>query len=330
MKILITGIAGFIGSNMAVYFHERGHEIIGIDNLIREGVEHNWKELSLLGIKLHRGDIYHSEFVDSIINMYKPDGIIHLAGQTAVTTSMEYPEHDFNTNVFGTFNILESVRTTTYEKYPKIIFASTNKVYGDNVEYQPVSIHTSIDQCHHSPYGVSKLCADLYMQEYCHTYGIPTMIARMSCIYGPRQFGVEDQGWVAHFVISAIMGKPITIYGDGEQRRDLLYIDDLCNLYHKYIVEYDHDFDWPLVMNVGGGPDNTMSLKELIAFLQAELKIKINLKWDKPRPADQKVYISDIKDLDESRSFRWKPQFDPATGIRRLIEWVEINRGLWM
>lgn len=330
MKILITGIAGFIGSNCAEYFHERGHEIIGIDNLSRPHVEENWKRLSFLpNIKLHRGDIFNELFIDSIINMYKPEAIIHLAGQTAVTTSFDSPEHDFQTNVIGTFNILESVRTTTYDKYPKIIFASTNKVYGDNIEYQPISVNTSVDHCHHSPYGASKLCADLYVQEYCHSFGIPTMVCRMSCIYGPHQFGVEDQGWVAHFVISAIMGKPITIYGDGEQRRDLLYIDDLCNLYHKYIVEYDHFFDWPLVMNVGGGEKNTMSLKELIAFLQAELHIKINLKWDKPRPADQQVYISHISPL-KMRGLGWEPQFDPATGIRRLISWVELNRGLWM
>lgn len=330
MKILITGVAGFIGSNCAVYFQERGHTIIGVDNLSRPGVEENWKRLAFIPfIKLHKGDIFNKMFIDSIIKMYKPDAIIHLAGQTAVTTSMVDPEHDFDVNVIGTVNILESVRTS-YEKYPKIIFASTNKVYGDNVEYQPVSVLTRVDHCHHSPYGASKLCADIYMQEYCHTYGIPVMVCRMSCIYGPHQFGVEDQGWVAHFVISAIMGKPITIYGDGEQRRDLLYIDDLCNLYHKYLVEYDHDFDWPYVCNVGGGEKNTMSLKELIAFLQAELKIQIDLKYDKVRPADQQIYISQILSLKHSRGLNWEPQFDPTTGIRRLISWVELNRELWM
>jgi len=335
MKVLITGGAGFIGYHTTKKFIKEGWEVIIVDDLSRQGAENNLKILQEKygeKIEFHKTDVYKSMQMDTIINHYKPEAIIHLAAQTAVTTSMRYPEHDFETNVIGTFNILEAVRTIT--KYdPKIIFASTNKVYGDflrkysnkcgNWDLHPdlyiVGENTRIDHTHHSPYGVSKLCADLYCQEYAYSYGLKVAIFRMSCIYGTHQHGIEDQGWVSHFVNSALKDKTINIFGDGNQVRDLLYVTDLVEAYYNYIMM--DDSLTPLVFNMGGGENFTMSLLELINFLSEELDKPILLSFHKPRPADQQKYISDI-DFPKN-VLCWEPKIEPNEGVRKLIKWVK-------
>ena len=178
------------------------------------------------------------------------------------------------------------------------------------------------DLCHHSPYGASKLAADLYVQEYAQSYGLKAGVFRMSCIYGTRQFGLRDQGWIAHFTISALHGKPITIYGDGKQVRDVLFVDDLVDAFEVFLQ--DSSRQERAVFNLGGGPSNTLSLLELLAMLESELGQKISATFADWRPADQKVYISDIRKA--RKELRWEPKVAPTEGLRRLLEWVRKDR----
>ena len=223
-----------------------------------------------------------------------------------------------------------------------MIFCSTNKVFGENVNKcevikenqrycfskefsNGISEKFSIDLCEHTPYGASKLCSDIYFQEYGHLYGLKTAIFRMSCIYGTRQFGVEDQGWIAHFIISAITGKKLNIFGDGKQVRDILYVSDLIDAYDSFIQKAEkikHN-----VFCIGGGIENTLSLIELINILEDELDIKIEYKISDWRPSDQKVYISDIRKA--SKILNWTPKVKPREGVKLLIDWVQLNINLF-
>ena len=293
-KILVTGGAGFVGSHVAEYFCKNGYEVTVLDNLSRGrllGKEdynsmYNWHYLeSNTGVELVKGDIREMTLVEKAAEGV--DIIIHAAAQTAVTTSVVDPGSDFTTNVVGTFNILEAARKSG--KRPVIIYCSTNKVYGENVNqvgikecstrYQFLGQHENgipesfnIDLCEHTPYGCSKLAGDLYMQDYARLYGLKVGVFRMSCIYGPRQFGVEDQGWLAWFTIATIMGKPITIFGDGKQVRDVLFVEDLVHAFDAFI-ESDLSFG---VFNMGGGPRNTLSTPFHILFSKANIKLKMN------------------------------------------------------
>jgi len=251
-RFLITGGAGFIGSHAAEFYANKGDKVVVIDNLSRatmlkkedKNAKYNWNYLSnLANIELIEGDICDFSLVRK--HVAKTDVVIHAAAQTAVTTSILNPREDFTNNVIVTFNILEAARQSNNK--PTIIFCSTNKVYGENVNSIPTKELSKryvfeddryvsgipetfpIDMCEHTPYGCSKLAGDLYMQDYAHLYGLKIGVFRMSCIYGTRQFGVEDQGWIAWFAIASVMGKPITIYGDGKQERDFTYIDDIID-----------------------------------------------------------------------------------------------------
>ena len=345
MKVLVTGGAGFIGSYVAEFYAIREHDVIVFDNVSRarlmhrseKNVRYNWNYLSQYkNIKLVEGDIRDYAVVETFCQ--EADLIVHAAAQTAVTTSVVEPEPDFSTNVGGSFNILEAVRRSDRQK--TIIYCSTNKVYGDNVndvelvemekryafagEYKngiPESF--PIDHCKHTPYGCSKLAADLYMQDWARMYGHKVGVFRMSCIYGTRQFGFEDQGWVAWFTIAAMNNLPITIYGDGKQVRDVLYVTDLVELYNRF-VESDLSHG---VFNTGGGIDETMSLLELIEILEASLGKKIPLSYDDWRPSDQKVYISDISYA--QKTLNWSPQVTPQEGAAKLVEWVKTQQELW-
>lgn len=218
-----------------------------------------------------------------------------------------------------------------------LLFCSTNKVYGDNVNRIPVRAHGtryvyedpafahgipedfSTDRCHHSPYGASKLAADLYVQEYAHSYGLKAGVFRMSCIYGPRQFGMEDQGWVAHFAISAFFGKPITIYGDGKQVRDVLFVEDLVRAFEAFVDRAPGLQG--RVFNMGGGPSFTLSLLELVDLLEKDLGRKVPVSFSDWRPADQKVYISDTRRTQKELS--WTPRVGPAEGVGRILGWLK-------
>ncbi len=344
-RIVVTGGAGFIGSHVAEHFLADGDEVIICDNLSRAkmfGVtgrddSYNWNYLNRRypRTKLHRIDM--KDF-DALKEGAKGASVIvHAAGQVAVTTSIVDPRTDFETNVIGTFNVLETARC--YDS--TVLFCSTNKVYGENVNAIPIleeprryafsdsvyengiSENLSIDGTGHSPYGSSKLAADLYVQDYARTYGLRTGVFRMSCIYGERQLGVEDQGWLAWFVIATLTGKSIRIFGDGKQVRDVLYISDLVDAFSRFLKrDIKH-----AVLNIGGGPENTTSLLELLDQLGSLIGKQPNVSFSDWRPADQRVYVSNIGRA--QRVLGWKPIVHPTEGLGRVVAWVRENRGLF-
>ena len=341
MKVLITGGAGLVGSHAAEYYSKKGDEVIVLDNLMRsslfgynkESVEFNWNYLAgLENVKRIKGDIRNQEDVMKALGS-GVDAVIHTAGQPGVPLSMKIPREDFSINAYGTLNVLECVRQVS----PKaaFVYCSTNKIYGENVDSitleeeetrykyktkKGVPETLSMDLTGHTPYGASKYTGDIYTQEYGHIYGMKTAVFRMSCIYGTRQFGFEDQGWVAWFVIANLTGQPIVVYGDGKQVRDLLYVDDLIESYDKFIAgDVQHD-----VYNIGGGPRNTTSLLEFISLIENKTGVKFRKVEHKEwRPSDQKVYISDISKV--TKALNWKPKISPEKGLERLIEWIGSN-----
>ena len=264
--------------------------------------------------------------------------IFHTAAQTAVTTSVTDPRPDHEVNIQGTFNMLEAARKSG--RNPSIIYCSTNKVFGDNVnkvgvveksdhyEFEPeykvgISETFSIDLCEHTPYGVSKLAGDLYVQDYAHVYGLKTGVFRMSCIYGTRQLGVEDQGWVAWFTIATLLGKPLTIYGDGKQVRDVLFVTDLIELYDSFLKSsLKHG-----VFTTGGGPKNTLSLLQLLGLLEKFTGKRSKVSFSDWRPSDQKVFVADISSA--RKALGWEPKISPAEGVKKLVEFVSANKNLF-
>ncbi|MCM8798738.1 MAG: GDP-mannose 4,6-dehydratase [Candidatus Omnitrophica bacterium] len=340
MRILVTGGAGLVGSHCAEYFAKKGYAVVILDNLMRsklfgyskESVEYNWNYLGkFANVSRVLGDVRNEEDVKKAIGK-GVDVVIHTAGQPGVPSSIRNPRDDFSINALGTLNVLESLRQICPQA--TFIYTSTNKTYGENVDKFPllekktryvyknikgISEDLPTDLTGHTPYGVSKLVGDLYTQEYAHIYGMKTGVFRMSCIYGIRQFGFEDQGWVAWFVIATFLNKPITIYGDGKQVRDLLYVSDLVEAFDKFIKsEIRHG-----VFNIGGGRENTLSLVEMLKFLERKIGISPEVTFSHWRPSDQKVYISDISKV--SKILKWKPKVKPEEGIERLISWVKKN-----
>lgn len=338
MKILIIGGAGFIGCNVADFYLKRGNYVILLDNFSREGTILNLQWLLSKykkNLEVHFCDIRID--TDEIANCCKRSNVVfHFAAQVAVTTSVINPMLDFQVNALGTFNVLEAIRKSPNK--PILIFSSTNKVYGamkdekviekkKRYEYDNLSEGVSENQNldFHSPYGCSKGAADQYVRDYSRIYGLRTVIFRQSCIYGTRQFGVEDQGWVAHFIIAAIFNREITIYGTGKQVRDILFISDLVSAYEcalKKINKISGE-----IYNIGGGPENTLSLLELIEFLENHLHKKIKYKFSKWRPGDQLVFICNIKKA--KKDFGWEPKVNVNTGLKKLIDWVSENKDLW-
>ncbi|MDP3791488.1 MAG: GDP-mannose 4,6-dehydratase [Candidatus Omnitrophota bacterium] len=344
MRVLVTGGAGMVGSHAAEYYAKKGDNVVVLDNLMRsklfkcdkKSVEYNWNYLKgFKNIKRIKGDVRVKKDVLMAIGK-GVDLCIHTAGQPGVGLSCEEPMEDFSINAFGTLNVLDALRLKS--KKVTFIYCSTNKVFGENIDvinliekekryvYDGVSgvgEDMPIDLTGHTPYGASKYTGDIYVQEYANTYGMKTAVFRMSCIYGTRQFGFEDQGWVAHFVISNIMKRPITIYGDGKQVRDVLYVDDLVEAYDKfYRSGIKHG-----VYNIGGGQGNTMSLLEFIDILEANTGNKMKYKFAGWRPSDQKVYISDISKA--SKELGWSPRTGPVDGVDMLVKWVKENKELF-
>jgi CDP-paratose 2-epimerase len=305
MKILITGCAGFIGTNAVLRF-SKNHEVLGIDNLSRKGSEKNLEFLrknayfAFLDMDITKPIISESDF----------DVIIHLAAQVGVQKSMIDPRFDFEQNVLGTLNVLEMARAQ--KKKPIVIFASTNKVYGEIKTNLPVSETTPLD--FHTPYGVSKGAADQYVLDYSRMFGIKGVVFRQSCIYGEHQLGAEEQGWISWFLIADHEKKPITIYGDGTQRRDVLHVDDLLGLYEIAIKNIDSAEGQ--AFNIGGGSENTLSLLELIR----KTKISTKIKYADWRPADQKCYISNISKV--RNYLGWEPKIGVDEGLKRIKEFT--------
>jgi CDP-paratose 2-epimerase len=336
-QLLLTGGAGFIGVNAAKYFAEQGWKIVIVDNLSRRGTESNLAWLRQQSrIDFRKCDIRDHAALACIVKEVKPDALLHLAGQVAVTTSVTDPRDDFEVNALGTFNVLEAIRLQSPETF--VINASTNKVYGKmekvgveerNGRYEYRNLPGGVEETHqldfHSPYGCSKGVADQYTIDYSRIYGLHSTTFRQSCIYGTRQFGIEDQGWVAWFAIAAVLNKQITIYGNGKQIRDVLFVDDLARAYEAAIS--NRGVATGEAFNIGGGPGNTLSLLELLALLKDQLKADIPLIWDQWRPGDQPVFVCN---LDKARNkLDWQPQTSVEQGVKTLISWVRENKEMF-
>jgi CDP-paratose 2-epimerase len=335
--MLITGGAGFIGVNAASHFSDQGWHITVLDNLSRRGTEDNLRWLrERTDVGFEKIDIRNADAMAGALENNKPDVVLHLAAQVAVTTSVTDPREDFEINALGTFNVLEAIRQKSPESF--LINASTNKVYGkmDDVavverngryEYRDLTAGCSESQQldFHSPYGCSKGVADQYAIDYARIYGLRSTTFRQSCVYGARQFGIEDQGWVAWFTIAHVLDKPITIYGDGKQIRDVLHVKDLCRAYEAAIQ--DQDAAIGQAFNIGGGPDNTLSLRELLAFLKQFLGKQTQLSWEEWRPGDQPVFVCDLTKA--RQKLGWQPETGVEKGVEQLAAWVEENSGLF-
>ncbi len=334
--VLITGGAGFIGSNLADRLLRLGRPVRILDNLSRLGAEHNvrylWDTYGDL-LEVHVGDVRNKDLVEKLAA--RCEGIFHFAAQVAVTTSLTDPADDFATNLQGTLNVLEAARQQ--DPLPPVLFTSTNKVYGDlqDVELIPrgkrhvprdhgtrmsgISEARPLD--FRSPYGCSKGAADQYVLDYTRMYGLPGVVFRMSCIYGRRQLGTEDQGWVAHFALQMLRDSPLTLYGDGRQVRDILYIDDLLD---ALLLAMEHIREVAgKAFNIGGGPDNTVSLLEVIEQLSELSGVQPEIRYGPRRKGDQPYYVSDIRRF--SQATGWTPQVAARRGVPRLYHWILEN-----
>ena len=336
-SILITGGAGFIGVNAARHFHDQGWAVTVLDNLSCRGGGENLDWLRRhQQTRFEHIDIRDFRAVEGIVQELVPSVVLHLAAQVAVTTSVAAPREDLETNALGTFNVLEAVRTKSPTSF--FINASTNKVYGKmddvgvierNGRYEYSDLPTGVGEDRplnfHSPYGCSKGAADQYTIDYARIYGIRSVTFRQSCIYGPRQFGFEDQGWVAWFTIAAVLGKKITIYGDGKQTRDLLHVQDLARAYE---AAFEHrEAVTGQAFNIGGGPSNIMSLLELISYLEEDLGIRIPFQRSDWRSGDQPVFVCNLEKA--RRLLDWGPMISVRDGVGQLIRWVQENRKLF-
>jgi CDP-paratose 2-epimerase len=335
----ITGGAGFIGSNYVNRLIQRGDNVTVYDNLSRAGAPRNiaWLEETFGkdAFNLIVGDLRDDRLLRE--SAREADVIVHLAGQVAVTTSVINPRDDFEANALGTFNALEAARLS--DRNPIFIYSSTNKVYGgmDDVQvveeatrwlYKDLVEGASEEQPldFHSPYGCSKGTGDQYVRDYARIYGLRSVVFRQSCVYGPRQFGVEDQGWLAWMMIAAVTGKQITIYGDGKQVRDVLHVNDLLNAYDAAIEKIDRAKGQ--VYNMGGGARNLLAIwAEFGPILEKLLGKKIDVARADWRPGDQKVFYADYRKA--QRELGWEPKIDLEEGLELLFDWVQANKELF-
>jgi CDP-paratose 2-epimerase len=338
-RILITGGAGFIGSNLANRLLTEGHNLTILDNLSRSGCESNitWLKEShgAESFRLVHADLTDFDAVKSAVE--GADRIYHLAGQVAVTTSVKDPRKDFEDNALGTFNVLEAARQVADK--PIVIYSSTNKVYGGMEEVKvveeenryryadlPYGIPETQNLDFHSPYGCSKGAGDQYVRDYGRIFGLRSVVVRQSCIYGYRQFGIEDQGWLAWFIIAVLKGRNISIFGNGKQVRDVLFIDDLLDAYEQIVQNIDTAAG--KIYNIGGGADNTISIWVEFGPILEELFGKpIPVNHGDWRPGDQPVYISDIRKAE--RELGWQPKISVKEGTRRLYDWIRDNQQLF-
>ena len=341
MKVLVTGGAGFVGSNVAAHLLGRGETVAVFDSLARHGSSENLAWLRTLGLKDYtHGDIRNAFDVEQSIRRLRPDVIFHLAGQVAMTTSMESPRRDFEINVLGSMNVLESIRLHSPET--AVVYASSNKVYGNlghlalverATRYEPAAVEhggsggvdetTAIE--FHTPYGCSKGAADQYMLDYARGFGLRTVVFRHSTIYGGRQFATYDQGWVGWFVRQALASRanparpPFTVSGDGKQVRDLLHVSDAVAC---YLAAFEHiEQARGQAFNIGGGVANSMSLLELLRHLERRLDLRLNythLPW---RANDQKYFVAENSKAE--RLIHWTPRTTREEGIEDTIHWEQ-------
>jgi CDP-paratose 2-epimerase len=339
VRVLVTGGAGFIGTNLVNRLLDAGHDIVLYDNLSRRGTRRNLDWLQSHPRASSALDVVIADVRDRAALQAaarSADGIYHLAAQVAVTTSVVNPMEDFDVNAAGTLNALEAARAS--KPNPFVVFTSTNKVYGamddlgvvegiSRYSYEAEADRLGITEARlldfHSPYGCSKGAADQYVHDYARIYDLRTTVFRMSCIYGPHQFGNEDQGWVAHFIIAAVLGLPLTIYGDGKQVRDILYVEDLVRAFETVAAHPERAAG--RIYNVGGGAENTISIWAEFGPLLEELTAKrLQPTTDDWRPGDQRIYVSHTARI--RRELGWSPQVSARAGITRLYQWVLENR----
>jgi len=339
LSYLVTGGAGFIGSNFVHRLLKRGEQVTIYDNLSRAGAPRNltWleQEFGRDSFRLIVGDIRNADLLAE--SARDADVIAHLAGQVAVTTSVTDPRQDFECNALGTFNALEAARLSRRD--PVFLYASTNKVYGgmedvpvveDATRWRYADLPNGCPETQpldfHSPYGCSKGAGDQYVRDYARIYGLRSVVFRQSCIYGPRQFGVEDQGWLAWMTIAAVIGRQITIYGDGKQVRDVLHVDDLLNGYDLAVSKIGAAAGQ--IYNMGGGPRNVLAVwSEFGPLLERLLGHQIHVGHSDWRPGDQRVFYADTGKAREELG--WEPKIDLERGIEALFRWVNENQGVF-
>lgn len=331
--VLITGGAGFVGTNLADRLATRGTSVRILDNLSRSGVEQNLQWLIAKHGDMVRVEVADLRDAEAVERSVAGCGhVFHLAAQVAVTTSLADPVDDFEVNLQGTIRLLETIRRQP--EPPAVLFTSTNKVYGSLPDvalveredhYVPADetlAATGIDETRPlsfcSPYGCSKGGADQYVLDYCTSFDLPSMVFRMSCIYGPHQFGTEDQGWVAHFLIRALEGHPLTIYGDGKQVRDILFVDDLVDA--MVIAQEQIEVTRGRAFNIGGGPVNTISLLQLVDQIAELTGDRPRLEFDDWRVGDQRYYVSDTSLFQQLTG--WRPRTTVHDGLLQLHGWL--------
>jgi len=335
MSVLITGGLGFIGCNAASRFMRQGERVLALDNLSRPGAAKNLAWLRSQGsLEFIHGDIRDPQLMMDVFRRNRDISLVlHLAAQVAVTTSVLDPRSDFEINAQGTFNVLEAMRLC--DSQALLIFSSTNKVYGEMTDLEiidtgeryayktlPAGVSETQPLDFHSPYGCSKGAAEQYVRDYHRMFGLKTVVFRQSCIYGYRQFGIEDQGWIAWFMIATAMNRPLTVYGDGKQVRDVLFIDDLIDAFE--IVAADSRVASGEIYNIGGSSKNTLSLLELLSYLDKRSGKHVDYAIAPARPGDQLVYISDTSRAE--RELNWKPRVSCDSGLDSLYDWVHANK----
>lgn len=335
--VVVTGGSGFVGSNVVNRLASMGQRVIVFDNLSRPGVSENLEWLTALHpdlVEVEVGDVRDGSALRNVIR--HASHVYHFAAQVAVTTSLEDPVVDFEVNARGTLNVLEAIRAASGN--PTLLFTSTNKVYGDLSDvplvdttrrYEPEDrslcrngIGEDRPVSFHSPYGCSKGAADQYVIDYARCYGLPTVVFRMSCIYGPRQFGTEDQGWVAHFLIRALEEEEIVIYGDGRQVRDVLFVEDLVDA--MFAAVHDIDSISGSAFNIGGGPEFSVSLLDVLQKIEQITGKAIQVEFGDWRTGDQRYYVSDTRRFQKATG--WAPSVAPEEGIERLWRWLAVER----
>ena len=341
--ITITGGAGFVGTNLASRLAAQGSHVVVMDSFARAGVRENWdwlRESCGDSVELIEGDIRDETLVRHATA--RADAVFHFAAQVAVTTSLCAPIDDFEINARGTLNVLESLRARRDEEGARVplVFTSTNKVYGglEDVKMRETGARYVPDEANvadygigearpldfHSPYGCSKGAADQYVLDYARTFDLPFCAFRMSCIYGPHQRGNEDQGWVAHFLLRALSGEPITLFGDGKQVRDLLFAPDLVDAFELALENIEALQG--RAFNIGGGPDNALSLLQVMDLIEELHGARPQIEWGDWRPGDQKFYVSDTRAFGEAVG--WRAQTDVKDGIAQLYRWFSARREL--
>ncbi len=334
--ILITGGVGFIGTNAAAYYLKKGYKVVVFDNLSRAGTKENLKWLQRQKGKFVflKGDIRNDKKLLETFKKYKPNLVLHLAAQTTMVNSVINPREDFEINAIGTFNVLEAMRKTNC-KAPAI-YTSTNKVMGEllyipvvekkeRYDYKDIKgVNESFPLDFHGPYGCSKGAGDQYWLDYARIFNLNTIVFRQSGIYGVHQFGIEEQGWLAWFCNALLFDKPVTIFGNGKQVRDVLYIDDVIKAYDSAFQNIKKTKGKPYC--IGGGPNFSLSIWQLFKILEKLAGKKFNYSFGPWRPGDQKIYISDINLA--KKDFGWKPEISPEEGVKKLFNWIYQNKNL--